>query len=227
MSENPRVTFKLYLITDRRLAPNADVATVCERALAAADEIGMRGAVAVQLREKDLDARPLLELARALRVVCDRHSAKLLINERIDVALAADADGVHLPFDSIGASQARKLLGPSKLIGASTHSPPDIFGAAREGADFVVFGPVFDPISKGSYGPAWGPAGLAAACRAASIPVFALGGITPERIAEIFGEECDESAHPAGVATIGSIFQADDPAEAAKSTLRAIARARA
>jgi thiamine-phosphate pyrophosphorylase len=216
-----RIDFKLYLVTDRRLAPDGNVAAICARALAAADEIGMRGAVAIQLREKDIDARPLLEMARALRVICDRHGAKLLVNERIDVALAADADGVHLPFDSIGANQARKLLGPSRLIGCSTHSPPDVAGAAHEGADFVVFGPVFDPISKGTYGPACGPAGLAAACRAASIPVFALGGVTPERVAEIYAA-CDESAGAAGVAAIGSIFQAADPAEATKSMLRAI-----
>src|SRR5215469_7267107 len=226
MRMNSRVTFKLYLITDRRLAPKGDLPAICERALAAADEIGLCGAVAVQLREKDLDARPLLELARALRAVCDRHLARLLVNDRLDVALAADADGVHLPFDSIGANQARKLLGPSRLIGASTHSPPDVAGAAREGADFVVFGPVFDPISKGSYGPAWGPAGLAAACRAAPIPVFALGGVTPERVKE-FCVACDESARPAGIATIGSIFHAADPAEAVKSMLHAIVRASA
>jgi thiamine-phosphate pyrophosphorylase len=219
-----RPGFKLYLITDRRLAPDGDVAAICERALAAADEIGMRGALAIQLREKDLDARPLLEIARALRPVCDRHGAKLLVNERIDVALAANADGVHLPFDSIGANQARKLLGPSRLIGCSTHSPPDVAGAAHEGADFVVFGPVFDPISKGTYGPAWGPSGLAAACRAASIPVFALGGIAPERVGETYAA-CDASARLAGVAAIGSIFQVADPAEATKSMLRAVKRA--
>ncbi len=222
MNVNSRIPFRLYLITDRRLAPNGDVAAICERVLAAADEIGMRGAVAVQLREKDLEARRLLELARALRAVCDRHGAKFLVNDRIDIALAANADGVHLPFDSIGANQARKLLGPSKLIGSSTHSPPDIAGASREGADFVVFGPVFDPISKGPYGPAWGPTGLAAACRAASIPVFALGGVTPARVGEIYAA-CDKSARPAGVAAIGSIFQVADSAQATKSMLRAIA----
>lgn len=224
MNDNSRVNFKLYLITDRRLAPHGELALICERALSAADEIGMRGAVAIQLREKDLEARPLLALARALRAVCDRHGAKLLVNERVDVALASAADGVHLPFNSIGAKQARKLLGPARLIGTSTHSPPDIAGAAREGADFVVFGPVFDPISKGSYGPAWGLSGLAAACRARSIPVFALGGVTPDRVGGIYAA-CDESRRPAGVAAIGSIFQADDPAEATKAMLRAIARA--
>ncbi len=222
MSKNSRVTFKLYLITDRRLTPGGDVAAICERALSAADEIGMRGSVAIQLREKDLEARPLLELARALRTVCERHAAKLLVNERVDVALAANADGVHLPFDSIGANQARKLLGQSRLIGISTHSPADIAGAAREGADFVVFGPVFDPISKGPYRPAWGLMGYAAACRAAQIPVFALGGVRPERIGEIY-RACDESARPAGVAAIGAILQADDPARATKLMLRAIA----
>ncbi len=97
-----------------------------------------------------------------------------------------DADGVHLPFDSIGVSMARKLLGTRRLIGVSSHSPPDVAGAAREGADFAVFGPVFDPLSKPATGPAWGASGLKAACAAGAIPVFALGGMTPERTRELF-----------------------------------------
>ncbi|HUA33875.1 MAG TPA: thiamine phosphate synthase [Candidatus Binataceae bacterium] len=218
-----RADFRLYIITDRKLVRDGDLAGACEAVLAAASEVAPRGAVAIQLREKDLDARPLYELAIALRALCSSYGAPLLINERIDVALAADADGVHLPFDSVGANQARKLLGPNRLIGSSTHSPPDVAGAAREGADFVVFGPVFDPISKDIAAPAWGPSGLRAACAAAQVPVFALGGITPERIAELYASS-DVFASPAGAAAIGSIFQTSDIAAATTSMLRALMR---
>ena len=156
-------------------------------ACAAALSVAPRGTVALQVREKDLPARDLYRLALELREVCSRYGAPMIVNDRVDIALAARADGVHLPFDSIGVAMARRLVGDDMMIGASTHSPPDVASAAREGADFVVFGPVFDPISKGAYRPAWGREGLAAACRAGSVPVYALGGITPERARESDG----------------------------------------
>src|SRR5215470_16404176 len=100
---------------------------------------------------------------------------------------------------------ARKLLGPRKLIGVSSHSPPDVANAAREGADFAVFGPVFDPLSKPAAGPAWGASGLAAACAAGAIPVFALGGITAERASALLATPAAAASRPAGVASIGAI----------------------
>jgi thiamine-phosphate pyrophosphorylase len=212
-SPRPRVSFRLYLITDRHVVKSGDLIAACQAALSAAPP----GTVALQLREKDLPARDLYELALRLREICRRAGALLIVNDRVDVAIAANADGVHLPFDSIGVSMARKLLAPEKLIGVSSHSPPDVAGAAREGADFAVFGPIFDPLSKPAAGPAWGATGLEAACRAGSIPVFALGGITPERARELF-----VSAGPAGVASIGAIFAADSPAEASAAMLSAI-----
>jgi len=190
---------------------------VCEAALSAAPP----GTVALQLREKDLAARQLYELAIRLRGICTRAGAPLIVNDRVDVAIAADADGVHLPFDSIGVSMARKLIGPDRLIGVSSHSPPDVAGAAREGADFAVFGPIFDPLSKPSTGPAWGASGLEAACRAGDIPVFALGGMTSERARELFASP-DPDARPAGVASIGAIFAADSPAIATAAMLAAM-----
>ena len=212
-----RVGFRLYLITDRHVVKNRGLVAACEAALSAAPS----GSVALQLREKDLSARELYELALRLREICSRAGAPLIVNDRVDVAIAADADGVHLPFDSIGVSMARKLLGPERLIGVSSHSPPDVSGAAREGADFAVFGPVFDPLSKPATGPAWGASGLKAACIAGAIPVFALGGITPERARELFGST-DIAARPAGVASIGAIFATDSPALATAAMLSAI-----
>jgi thiamine-phosphate pyrophosphorylase len=212
-----RVGFRLYLITDRHVVKNGDLVAACEGALSAAPA----GSVALQLREKDLPARELYELALRLREICTRAGAPLIVNDRVDVAIAAGADGVHLPFDSIGVSMARKLLGPERLIGVSSHSPPDVSGAAREGADFAVFGPVFDPLSKPAAGPAWGANGLKAACGAGAIPVFALGGMTPERARALFASTIP-SARPAGVACIGAIFGADSPSEATAAMLSAL-----
>jgi thiamine-phosphate pyrophosphorylase len=189
--------------------------------LKAAAEVAPPGTVALQLREKDLDAREVYDLARRLRELTTRTGALLLINERVDIAIASSADGVHLPFESIGATAARKLLGPDRLIGVSTHSQPDVVSAAREGqADFAVFGPVYEPLSKGAYGAAHGPHRLLEVCDAASIPVFALGGITPVRAAELL--RSPRSAKLAGVATIGSIFGAQSPAAAMRSMLSAL-----
>lgn len=213
-----RVGFRLYLITDRRVVRGGDLVAACAAAIAAAP----RGAVALQLREKDLPARELYQLARRLREICSRSGVPLIVNDRVDVALAADADGVHLPFDSVGVSMARKLLGADRLIGVSSHSPPDVANAAREGADFAVFGPVFDAISKPAAGPAWGASGLEAACAAGAIPVFALGGITPERARALFATPAPAASRPAGVATIGAVFGADSPALAVTEMLAAM-----
>lgn len=214
--EKSRVGFRLYLITDRKLAGSRGLLATCEAALRAAADFSPPGAIAVQLREKDLEGRALFELACEMRRLCNRYGAPLLINDRIDVAMAASADGVHLASDAVPVTEARKLLGNSRLIGVSTHAPGEVKSAAEADADFVVFGPVFAPLSKGSYSPPCGREGLVAACRAASLPVFALGGITPERVVELTGSGA------AGVAVIGSVIGAEDPALAAKSLFDAL-----
>jgi len=197
---------------------------MAEAALAAAPP----NTVALQLREKDLEARELVELARELRSICDRHGARLLVNDRLDVALASRADGIHLPANSLAVADARALIGHDRLIGVSTHEPAEVIAASRAGADFVVYGPVFDPLSKGVYTPARGGDGLIAACGAASIPVFALGGITPDRIRELRTQIAIENAQkaiarPAGVAAIGAIFASPDPATAMRELIEALA----
>ena len=184
--------------------------------------------VALQLREKDLDARELVELARQLRVICDRHRARLLVNDRIDVAIAARAEGVHLPANSFAVADARALLGLKRLVGVSTHDPAEVIAAAEAGADFVVYGPVFDPLSKGTYTIARGADGLIAACDTASIPVFALGGITATRVRELraqmpIANGRAQVTYPAGIAVIGSIFGVSDPASAMRDLLDALA----
>jgi thiamine-phosphate pyrophosphorylase len=183
--------------------------------------------VALQLREKDLEAVELVALARQLRTICDRYRARLIVNDRIDVAIAAHADGVHLPADSFAVADARALIGKGGLVGVSTHDNAEVIVAARSGADFVVYGPVFDPLSKGSYATARGADGLITAVRAASIPVFALGGITASRVRELgiaiaTGNARGRVTRPAGVAVIGSIFDAPDPAAAMRDLVSAL-----
>ncbi len=183
----PPPDFQLYLISDRRLIVPGDLARVCDEVLGALARDSSAIRVALQLREKDLGGRELYQLAAALRPICTRHRAYLIVNNRIDVALAAEADGVHLPAGSIVIDEARRLVGPSRFVGISTHSAPEAAHAAAAGADFAVFGPVWPPLSK-SGALARGAEFLGAACRAAAgMAVYALGGVTAERVAALLG----------------------------------------
>lgn len=136
------------------------------------------GETAVQLREKQLSDRDLLALATRARGL---FSGTLLVNGRLDLALAAGAEGVHLPADGVPAGALRRRFGPAVLIGRSTHRPEEVEQARRDGADYVTFGPVFPTPSKAAWGPPPGLAGLreAVAAAAGELAVFALGGITP------------------------------------------------
>ncbi len=206
------VDFRLYLITDRRLANAGDLLSAVERALCG-------GVRAVQLREKDLGGRELLELARNMRALTARHGAKLLINDRVDIALAADADGVHLGAGSIPPEDARRLLGPDKLVGCSVHGPEQLEAAETGGADFVVFGPVYYTSSKAAFGPPLGVDALRRACASARIPVFALGGIGAGNIDEAVAAGAD------GIALISAVLAADDPENAASEINRCVENA--
>ena len=199
--------FTLYLITDRHQVPPG-------RSLVGTVEAALRGGVrAVQLREKDLSAAELLPLAGELRAATRRYQAKLLINDRIDIALAVHADGVHLGGHSLSVAVARHLLGPERLIGVSTHHPDEIAAAALDGADFVTFGPVFATPSKAAYGPPVGLEALCSACAAAPLPVFALGGIHAGQLPQI------QTSGAHGLAVISAIIAARDPEDAARTLL--------
>jgi thiamine-phosphate pyrophosphorylase len=204
------IDFNLYLITDRKQLPpgRSLVETV-----AAALEGGVR---AVQLREKDLSAAELYPLARELRELTARYGARLLINDRLDVAQAVEADGVHLGGHSLPVAAARKILGPEKLIGVSTHRPEEVSAVQRDGADFVTFGPVYFTPSKAAFGEPVGLDQLREVCAAAPLPVFALGGVTLRHLAELRTAECHR------VALISAIFAAADPAIAAAAILARI-----
>jgi len=189
----------VHLITDRRLQP--DLAAHAVRALAHLPP----GRVLVQLREKDLGGRELLRLSLALVAACHAAGQRLVVNDRLDVALASGADGVHLPAAGIPVSDARRLLGPGALVGVSCHSADEVRRARDAGASFASVSPIYDTPSKRAYGP---PVGLTVLREAAALglPVIALGGITPARVPEVL------AAGAGGVAAIRAWLEGDDPA---------------
>lgn len=214
LSPNIRSKLRLYLVTDRHQTGG--------RPLLACVEAALRGGVrAVQLREKDLGTRDLLALALEMRELTRRHDSLLLINDRIDVALACQADGVHLPLSSFGPTEARALLGSDRLIGVSTHTESELLPVAAEGADFAVFGPVFDTPSKRPYGPPLGLPALERAARVVRIPVLAIGGITADRLPEVL------QTGAAGAAIIRALLEASDPERAARSFIERLSGVRA
>lgn len=192
-----RVPFDLYLVTDRNRTGGRSLLAVMEEAL----EAGVR---AVQLRERDLTTHELLSLAERMRTMTDLSGASLLINDRIDVCLAVSADGVHLRADHLPISVVRRLLGPKRLIGVSCHSVQEVITADKEGADFVVLGPIYETPSKRSYGQSLGLNVLKSAAACSTIPIFAIGGIQVHRIQEVL------KSGVSGIAMISSILGADD-----------------
>jgi thiamine-phosphate pyrophosphorylase len=203
----PFVPPALYLITDRRATGGRPLTEVVAAALRGAGRFrdpGGRLPLAVSLREKDLPARELAELARAIGRLTHDARADLFINGRVDLALACGAQGVHLPGDGFVPADVRALVSHIR-IGVSTHTAEEARAAADSGADFVVFGPVFAPLSKPSFLVPQGAAGLARAAAACSVPVLALGGITPERAAIC------KNAGARGLACVGALMSATDP----------------
>lgn len=186
---------KYYYITDRLRCPVdlLDCVEACAR----------NGVDWVQIREKDLAPRDLLALTRQAMARVAPFGTKVLVSARLDVALAAAGHGVHLPSDAPAPSDLRPAAPPGFLLAVSTHTLDEVRRAEREGADFVVFGPVYATTSKPGLKDIPGLEGLRAACRAVRVPVAALGGIAPGRV---------ESCARAGAAAVAgiSMFQSPD-----------------
>jgi thiamine-phosphate pyrophosphorylase len=199
----------LTLVTDRTQTRGRDLAALVAQCVAA-------GLPAVQVREKDLPAAELAALCRKLREPTRESGALLIVNDRADVALAVGADAVQRTHASLSVAEIRAVVDKRLRVGASVHSREDALAAEAEGADWLVFGPVYDTASKRQYGSPQGLAQLEAVTRAAGIPVIAIGGITPERVAEV------RAAGAHGVAAISAILDAESPAEATRRFLDAL-----
>jgi len=198
----------LALVTDRRLCQTLSL----EEAVAQAIE---GGANLVQLREKDLPAAELLALAEKLRAVT-RGRVLFPVNDRLDVALACAADGVHLPERGLPVGVARRLAGEGFIIGRSVHSVAEGVRAQEEGADYVQVGSIFASRSH----PGQSPAGLAlleAVATAVTIPILAVGGITAANVGEVM------QAGASGAAVISAVLGTPSPREAARALAEAMA----
>lgn len=203
----------LCFVTDRRVARGElpEIAAAAVRG----------GADWVQVREKDLAGAALLALVRAILVAVRAANplARVLVNRRIDVALAAGADGAQLGFDALPLAEARALLGPSALLGVSAHAADEVARAAAAGANYAQLAPIFAPYSKPASRAPLGVAALAAAAQL-GIRVLAQGGIDAQRVASCL------RAGAAGVAVTGEICAASDPERAARALREALDAAR-
>lgn len=199
----------LYLITDRQ--------QTCGRPLAEIVRQGLDGGIkTVQLREKDLSSLELFRLATELRRLTDDYDAKLIINDRADIAIAVAADGVHAGVNSMPVTHLRLILGKGKTIIYSAHSIDEALQAQANGTDFVTFGPVYYTASKAAFGHPCGVKKLAEAVSTLNVPVIGLGGISVSNLTETL----ESGVH--GVAVISAVLSAAEPSKATASLLKKI-----
>lgn len=178
------------------------------------------GADTVQFRQKGGTTRQLVETALAMKAVCQPHRVPLIVNDRLDVALAVASEGVHFGQDDLEVAIGRRLLPAEAIIGASARSVGKILAAIEEGADYIGFGPVYPTLSKADAEEPKGLEGLRRMCAIATCPVIAIGGITPERT----GDVIRAGAH--GVAVISAVCCQADPEEATRRFRSEIEKAR-
>jgi thiamine-phosphate pyrophosphorylase len=210
----PAFDLRLYLVTDRVLSGSRGVVDTVAAAVAG-------GVTLVQVRSPGAAGRSFVEEARALKALLSPLGVPLIVNDRVDVALAADADGVHVGQGDIDPLAVRAMLGPGRIIGLSVGSPAEWQASAHQLAavDYIGTGPVFGTSTKTDAGAAIGCDGLAAVVAHSHLPVVAIGGIGPGNAAAVL------SARPQGIAVVSAIMAAEDPGRAARD-LRAIVDAK-
>lgn len=200
--------FRLYLITDRKLFSSA-----CALYFTIEDALSA-GVKALQFREKDLAIRELLDAASWMRDLTHEYGAKLLINDRVDVALAAGADGVHLGQQGMPPDAVRKIAGDKFIIGVSAHTLREALAAEKSGADFITLGPVYETPAKLQYGNPIGLEIVKEVTSRISIPVLAIGGIQQRGVREVREAGAD------GIAVISAILTAEDTRKTTGEFLR-------
>jgi len=208
MTKKP-VDYTLYLVTDRGLSRGRRTAEIVRDAIKG-------GITCVQLREKNCSTREFIDEARALKTLLRDTNIPLLINDRLDVALAVGADGVHLGQSDMPIADARRLLPPGAIVGISAESLEEAVTAEKEGADYIGIGPVFATRTKTDTAPPMGPDGVKKIRAAVGIPIVGIGGIGPDNVKEVIAAGAD------GVSVVSAIVSARDPEDAARALKKAI-----
>ncbi|MBE7445200.1 MAG: thiamine phosphate synthase [Planctomycetia bacterium] len=208
MNKEPINNLSLMLITDRNLCKQSFLDTI---------KLALRGGVkTIQLREKGISTHELYSLASELRKITLDFHANLIINDRVDIAMSVEADGVHLGWQSLPFHAARKLLGFERLIGISTHNRQEALQAQDYGADYITFGPVFDTPSKAGILEPRGTEEIQHLKTVVEIPVIALGGIRENNVKDVLDNGAD------GIAVISGIMHATNPEDAARGLYKKI-----
>lgn len=198
---------RLHVLTDARAG--RDAIGVASWAIEA-------GAPVVQLRVKGCTDRELYELGTRLMAICTPYGTTCIVNDRVDIALAIGAHGTHLGADDLSVAAVRRVAGPAHLIGGTSREPGDAAQLVADGADYLGVGPAYRTSTKDGLPAPLGPDGIGAVARAVAVPVIAIGGITADRVRPLV----DAGAY--GVAVVGAVSDAADPALAAKSLLGAL-----
>ena len=201
-----RTALRLYLLADTGLVPPDRLPEIVARAIRG-------GVTAVQLRAKTATTLEQLELARRLNATCQEAKVPFIVNDRVDVALVAEADGAHVGHigeEDLSPHDARKLLGPGAIVGVSVGTPQEAHMASQD-ASYVSAGPMFATSTKSNAGPAAGEALLRSVRAATRLPLVVIGGITPERSAVLYAAGAD------GVCVGAAILRAPDPEAAARA----------
>ncbi len=205
------VDYSVVLVTDRGMAGARSLVDIVAAAVDG-------GVTCVQLREKSCSTREFLDLAMELKSLLSATNVALIINDRLDVALAADADGVHLGQSDMPCQLARRLMGHSKIIGISAESMENALRAKRDGADYLGVSPVFDTPTKTDTAPALGFEGLSAMRKAVDLPLVGIGGVNASNAAEVIQNGAN------GVAVVSAIMAAADPEQAARDLVEMVKR---
>ncbi len=200
---------RLHVLTDAR--GGRDALGLAEQALAA-------GAPVIQLRIKNCSDRQVYEAGVRLIAACARHGATCIVNDRVDIALAIGAHGTHLGADDLSVATVRRVAGPSHLIGGTSREPVHAARLVADGADYLGVGPAFPTSTKDGLPTPLGPAGIGAVAHAVARPVIAIGGVTADAVPALL------AAGAYGVAVVGAVSDASDPARATAGLLRALVR---
>jgi len=201
-----REILKLYLVTDRNIIKNRNFLDIIEQAI-------LGGVTIVQLREKNVDAKEYIEKAEELKPILQKYDIPLIINDRVDVAFAVNADGVHLGQSDLPIKYARKILGDEKIIGISANNVEQAIEAEKSGADYIAISPVFFTSTKPDIDPPVGIEGIKKIKEVVKCPLVGIGGINKENAFSVIKAGCD------GIAVVSAIMAAENPRIAAKELI--------